>query len=102
MLIQHKQDGHKGIYYIEEDGNVLAEIIYSSANNDQLMIIFLCVAFIEYFDVIKKNRLNAIQNTQRRRLATSPCIYLLIRAHITTNTILGMPISRRSFRRISL
>lgn len=39
MLIQHKQDGHKGIYYIEEDGNVLAEIIYSSADNDQLMII---------------------------------------------------------------
>jgi uncharacterized protein len=39
MLIQHKQEGNRGIYYIEEDGNVLAEIIYSNADDDKLMII---------------------------------------------------------------
>lgn len=39
MLIQHKQEGNKGIYFIEDDGNILAEIIYANADNDKLMII---------------------------------------------------------------
>jgi predicted GNAT family acetyltransferase len=39
MLIQHRQEGNRGIYYIEDEGNVLAEIIYSNANNDKLLII---------------------------------------------------------------
>jgi predicted GNAT family acetyltransferase len=39
MLIQHRQDGNRGIYYIEEDSNVLAEIVYANADDNKLMII---------------------------------------------------------------
>lgn len=38
MLIQHKQDGSKGIFYVEVHGNTLAEMTYSLAGN-KLMII---------------------------------------------------------------
>ena len=39
MLIQHKQEGKRGIYFIEDDGNVMAEIIYANADDNKLMII---------------------------------------------------------------
>ena len=39
MLIQHREEGKKGIYFIEDDGNVLAEIVYANVNDDQLLII---------------------------------------------------------------
>ncbi len=39
MLIQHKEEGHRGIYFIEEDGDILAEIVYANANDNQLLII---------------------------------------------------------------
>jgi uncharacterized protein len=38
MMIQQKQDGHKGSFYIEENGRLLAEMTYSMTN-PQLMII---------------------------------------------------------------
>lgn len=70
--------------------------------NDQLMIIFLWVAFIEYLEVTKKNRLNVIQKIQRSRLAISQLIYLLIYAPIITKITLGIHMSSKSFRRICL
>ena len=39
MLIQHREEGKKGIYYIEDEGNVLAEIVYANANDGRLLII---------------------------------------------------------------
>jgi predicted GNAT family acetyltransferase len=39
MLIQHKEDGQRGIYYIEDEGSVLAEIVYTNAQDNQLLII---------------------------------------------------------------
>ncbi len=38
MLIQQKQDDAKGSFYVEENGNILAEMTYSMAG-DNLMII---------------------------------------------------------------
>lgn len=38
MLIQHKQQGNRGIYYIEEDGNILAELIYTNLSPDRVII----------------------------------------------------------------
>jgi uncharacterized protein len=38
MMIQQKQDGPKGAFYIEENGRLLAEMTYSMTN-PQLMII---------------------------------------------------------------
>jgi uncharacterized protein len=38
MLIQHKEQGNRGIYFIEEDGNILAELIYSNLSPDRVII----------------------------------------------------------------
>ncbi len=38
MLIQHKQQGNRGMFFIEEDGEILAEIIYSHPTTDRIMI----------------------------------------------------------------
>lgn len=38
MLIQHKQDGHKGDFYIEENGEILAEMTYSMTGTNLLII----------------------------------------------------------------
>ena len=38
MLIEQKQDGHKGSFYIEKNGSVLAEMTFSMAGT-KLMII---------------------------------------------------------------
>lgn len=38
MLIQHRQHDNRGIYYIEEDGNILAEIIYTTPSPDRVII----------------------------------------------------------------
>ncbi len=29
MLIQHKQDGNRGMFYVEQDGTILAEMTYT-------------------------------------------------------------------------
>ena len=38
MLIQHKEQGKRGIYFIEEDDEVVAEIIYSNYGDDTIII----------------------------------------------------------------
>ena len=38
MLIQHKQQGSKGIFYVEENDVTLAEMTYSMAGNDVMII----------------------------------------------------------------
>lgn len=38
MLIQQKQVGHKGKFYVEEDGKELAEMVYSMPSPDKLII----------------------------------------------------------------
>ena len=38
MLIQHKQTGDRGMFYVEEDGNILAEIIYSNPDINRMII----------------------------------------------------------------
>jgi uncharacterized protein len=38
MLIQHKMQGNRGAYFIEEDGNILAEIIYTTPSPDRIII----------------------------------------------------------------
>ena len=38
MLIQRKQDGSKGSFYVEEDGILLAEMTYSMTGNDLMII----------------------------------------------------------------
>lgn len=38
MLIQHKMKGSRGAYFVEEDGNILAEIIYTTPTPDKIII----------------------------------------------------------------
>lgn len=38
MQIKHKQIGSKGMFYIEVDGRILAEMVYSMAGNDKMII----------------------------------------------------------------
>ncbi len=38
MLIQHKQEGHKGSFYVEENGTILAEMTYSMTGSDLMII----------------------------------------------------------------
>lgn len=38
MLIQQKQDGNKGVFYVEETGNVLAEMTYTMPSADKMII----------------------------------------------------------------
>lgn len=38
MLIQHKQVGGKGIFYVEQDGKILAELVYTKPSTDKMII----------------------------------------------------------------
>lgn len=38
MLIQHKKIGTKGMFFIEQDGNILAEMVYSMGDPDRMII----------------------------------------------------------------
>lgn len=38
MLIQHQQKENRGMFFIEEDGNVLAEMTYSSRTPNRMVI----------------------------------------------------------------
>ena len=38
MLIQHKLTGSKGMFYVEEDGEILAEMVYSMPSPDKMII----------------------------------------------------------------
>jgi predicted GNAT family acetyltransferase len=38
MLIQHKQVGNKGMFYVQQDGNILAEMVYNMAAADKMII----------------------------------------------------------------
>ena len=38
MLIQHKKIGTKGLFYVEVNGNILAELVYTMPSNDKMII----------------------------------------------------------------
>ena len=38
MLIQHQHKDNKGMFFIEEEGNVLAEMTYASPSPDRMII----------------------------------------------------------------
>jgi len=38
MLIQHKQIGGKGMFYVGQDGAILAELVYSKPSEDKMII----------------------------------------------------------------
>ena len=38
MLIQHKQVGGKGIFFVGQDGNILAELAYTKPSQDKMII----------------------------------------------------------------
>ncbi|HMR90803.1 MAG TPA: GNAT family N-acetyltransferase [Chitinophagaceae bacterium] len=38
MLIQHKQAGSKGLFFVEQDGNILAEMTYTVPAADKIII----------------------------------------------------------------
>lgn len=38
MLIQHKQVGGKGIFYVGQDGAMLAEMVYTKPSEDKMII----------------------------------------------------------------
>lgn len=38
MLIQHKQTGTKGMFFVQQDGNILAEMIYTLPAADKMII----------------------------------------------------------------
>jgi hypothetical protein len=38
MVIQHKQVGGKGIFYVGQDGSLLAEMVYTKPSFDKMII----------------------------------------------------------------
>ena len=38
MLIQHKKTGTKGMFFAEQDGNILAEMVYTQPAVNKLII----------------------------------------------------------------
>jgi predicted GNAT family acetyltransferase len=38
MLIQHRQINGKGLFFVEVDGNILAEMVYTMAASDKMII----------------------------------------------------------------
>lgn len=38
MLIQHRQTENRGMFFIEEDGNILAEMTYHNPSPDRMII----------------------------------------------------------------
>lgn len=38
MLIQHKKAGTKGMFFVEQDGNILAEMVYTQPTPDKMII----------------------------------------------------------------
>lgn len=38
MLIQHKQSGSKGLFFVETDGNILAEMVYTMPSPEKMII----------------------------------------------------------------
>ena len=38
MLIQHKQAGAKGLFFVQLDGNILAEMVYTMPSSDKMII----------------------------------------------------------------
>lgn len=38
MLIQNKQAGNKGMFFVEIDGNILAEMVYTMASPQKMII----------------------------------------------------------------
>jgi predicted GNAT family acetyltransferase len=38
MLIQHKQVGGKGMFYVGQDGAILAELVYSMSSPERMVI----------------------------------------------------------------
>jgi len=38
MLIQHEQHDHKGTFYVEENGNRLAEMVYTMSGTELMII----------------------------------------------------------------
>ncbi len=38
MLIQHKQINGKGMFFVEQDGNILAEMVYTIPAADKMII----------------------------------------------------------------
>ena len=38
MLIQHKQVGTKGMFFVGQDGNILAELVYSMSSPQKMII----------------------------------------------------------------
>ncbi len=38
MLIQHKHTGTKGLFFVQQHGNILAEMVYTMAAADKMII----------------------------------------------------------------
>jgi uncharacterized protein len=38
MLIQHKLVGNKGMFFVQVDGNILAEMVYNTPSPDKMII----------------------------------------------------------------
>src|SRR6476660_8378827 len=38
MLIQHRKTENRGLFFVEQDGNILAEMTYSMANPHKMII----------------------------------------------------------------
>ena len=38
MLIQHKQEGSKGMFFVENDGEIQAEMVYNMPSADTMII----------------------------------------------------------------
>ena len=37
-MVQHKTNGRQGMFYVEEDGEVAAEMVYNSTSENKMII----------------------------------------------------------------
>ena len=38
MLVQHKQVGGKGMFFVQQEGNILAEMVYTMVSDEKMII----------------------------------------------------------------
>lgn len=67
MEIKHRENAHKGSFYVEENNTVLAELTYSYAGRDELIIDQTKISAIQEKEIIKKNLIEAAINYVRQK-----------------------------------
>jgi len=67
MEIKHRENAHKGSFYLEENNTVLAELTYTYAGRNELIIDQTKISAIQEKDIMKRNLIEAAINYVRQK-----------------------------------